>query len=224
MQSKVLYQPSYSLLIVALDEGESVLAEAGAMVSMTSNIQMQTASRGGILQGLKRSVLGGESFFINTFTCGARQGEITFAPSLPGDIMHIPMSGGTMYLQSGAYIVGTSGIQVDTSWAGAKGFFSGAGLFLLKCSGQGDLFVSSYGAIHALDLQVGQEYVVDTGHIVAFDETVTWNVRTAGGIKQTLFSGEGLVCAFTGPGRLYLQTRSFDAFLGFLIPKLPKRD
>jgi len=224
MQSKIVYQPSYSLLVLTLEQGEAVQAEAGAMVSMTPNIEMQTASRGGILQGLKRSVLGGESFFINTFTCASGQGEITFAPSLPGDLMHIPMSGGAVFVQSGSYIVATSGIQVDTSWAGARGFFSGEGLFLLKCSGQGDLFVSSYGAVHAVELQAGQQYIVDTGHMVAFEETVTYNVRPVGGLKQTLFSGEGLVCTFTGPGRLYIQTRSIDAFLKFLIPKLPKRD
>ena len=93
---------------------------------------------------------------------------------------------------------------------------------MLKCTGQGDLFTSAYGAIHPVDLVAGQQYVVDTGHIVAFDGTITYNVRGSGGLKETLLSGEGLVCVFTGPGRLYLQTRSMDAFLKLIIPKLPK--
>ncbi len=224
MQHKILYQPSYSLLIVTLDQGEAVLAEAGAMVSMSPSIQMQTAARGGLLSGLKRSVLGGESFFINTFTAASGQGEITLAPSVPGDMMHVPMSGGSMYVQSGSYIAGTSGVTVDTSWAGARGFFSGAGMFLLKCVGQGDLFVSAYGAVHAVDLQAGQQYIVDTGHVVAFEDTITWSVKPVGGLKSTLFSGEGLVCNFAGPGRLYLQTRSIDAFVSFLAPRMPKKD
>jgi uncharacterized protein (TIGR00266 family) len=223
MQANVFYQPSYSLLQVILESGEQILAEAGAMVSMTSNIQMQTAARGGILGGLKRAVLGGESFFINTFTCSEGPGEVTFAPALPGDVMHVPMDG-TFYVQSGSFICSTPGIRVDTKWGGARLFFSGEGLFLLKCEGRGDLFISSYGAIHAVQLSAGQHYVVDTGHMVAFESSITYTVRGAGGLKETFLSGEGLVCDFVGPGRLYLQTRSMDAFLKFLIPKLPKKD
>jgi uncharacterized protein (TIGR00266 family) len=222
MQNNVLYRPSYSLLQLLLDPGEQVLAESGAMVSMTPNVQIQTSAKGGILGGLKRAVLGGESFFINTFTCQGGPGEMTLAPSLPGDIMHVPMAGGTLFVQSGSYICSSAAIQTDTSWAGGRGFFSGEGLFLLKCDGAGDLFVSSYGAIHMVELQAGQQYLVDTGHMVAFEATVTYNVQAVGGLKSTLLSGEGLVCNFTGPGRLYLQSRSMDAFLKFLIPKLPK--
>jgi uncharacterized protein (TIGR00266 family) len=222
MQNEVLYRPSYSLLRLVMEPGESVLAESGAMVSMTPNIQVQTAAKGGILGGLKRAVLGGESFFINTFTCAGSQGEITRAPRLPGDVMHIPMAGGTMMVQSGSFIASSPTITTDTSWAGAKGMFAKEGLFLLKCDGQGDLFISSYGAIHPVELPAGAGYVVDTGHIVAFESTMNYQVRGVGGLKQTLFSGEGLVAEFSGPGRLYLQSRSFEAFLGVLIPRLPK--
>ncbi len=224
MQADILYQPSYALLRLLLDPGESICAEAGAMVSMTTNIQLETAARGGVLQGLKRSLLGGESFFINTFTCVGGQGEMTLAPSLPGDIMQLPLAGQTIFVQSGSYLAAGPGITVDTSWAGAKGFFSSEGLFLLNCTGQGDLFVSSYGAVHAVELAAGQQYIVDTGHMVAFDSTVTYNVRPAGGWKQTLFSGEGLVCDFSGPGRLYIQSRSEQSFLNWLLPKLPKQN
>jgi len=224
MENNVLYRPSYSLLQLMMQPGEVVRAESGAMVSMTPNIRIQTSARGGILGGLKRSVLGGESFFINTFTCEAGPGEMTLAPPLPGDMMHVPLGGGSIYVQSGSYICNSDGIEVDTSWAGAKGFFSGEGLFLLKCTGQGDLFISSYGAIHTVELQPQQVYMVDTGHMVAFEETVTYDVKRVGDWKSTFLSGEGLVCNFTGPGRLYIQSRSVDAFVRFLAPKLPKRD
>lgn len=222
MQNRILYQPSYSLLQLIMEPGEAVQAESGAMVSRTPNIQMQTAARGGILGGLKRAVLGGESFFINTFTCQGGQGELTLAPSLTGDLSHVALTGNTMFVQSGSYIAATPEIKVDTSWAGARGFFGGQGLFLLKCEGVGDLFISSYGAIHPVELAPGQQYIVDTGHIVAFDATMSYRVTGSGGLKETLLSGEGLVCEITGPGRLLLQTRSMDAFLRFLIPKLPK--
>jgi len=222
VKHEILYRPSYSLLQVLLEPGEQLVAEAGAMVSMTPNVQMQTQARGGVLSGLKRAVLGGESFFINTFTGTAGQGEATFAPSLPGDMMHVPLAGGVMMVQSGSFICATPSINMDTKWGGAKTFFAGKGLFLLKCEGQGDLFISSYGAIHSVELQAGQHYIVDTGHIVAFEGTTSFSIRGAGGLKQTLFSGEGLVCEFVGPGRIYLQTRSFEAFVSVLTPHLPK--
>ena len=114
-------------------------------------------------------------------------------------------------------------IEVNTKWGGAKTFFSKEGLFLLKMSGQGKLFLSSYGAIHKIDLEAGQKHIVDTGHMVAFAENVEYKVKRVGGLKSTLFSGEGLVCELTGPGRIFIQSRSTDAFLSWLLPKVSKR-
>ena len=222
MEHEVLYRPAYALLKIELAQGESVSAEAGAMVSMSSGIAMETKARGGVFSALKRSVLGGESFFINTFRAD-EPGEVTFAPPLPGDIYAAELTGTTLYAQSGSYIASSPDVQVDTKWGGAKTFFSKEGLFLLKLSGSGQVFLSSYGAIHQVELAPGQQYIVDTGHMVAFDESVQYNVKTAGGIKSTLFSGEGLVCRLTGPGRIMIQSRSTDAFLSWLIPKLPKK-
>lgn len=221
MNHDILYGPSYSLARVRLEAGEEINAESGAMVSMSSGIQMQTSVKGGLLSGLKRSVLGGESFFINTFSAAA-PGEVCFAPPLPGDIMHIELTTGALLVQSTSYLASSPSLTVDTKWAGAKGFFAKEGLFLLKVSGRGHLFVSSYGAIHEVPLAAGESYTLDNGHMVAFDESVSYNVRRIGGVKSTLFSGEGLVCTFTGPGRVFLQTRSEDAFLSWLIPHLPK--
>jgi len=222
MEHEVLYRPAYALLKIELAQGESVSAEAGAMVSMSSGIAMETKARGGVFSALKRSVLGGESFFINTFRAD-EPGEVTFAPPLPGDIYAAELAGTTLYAQSGSYIASSPDVQVDTKWGGAKTFFSKEGLFLLKLSGSGHVFLSSYGAIHQVELAPGQQYIVDTGHMVAFDESVQYNVKAAGGIKSTLFSGEGLVCRLTGPGRIMIQSRSTDAFLSWLIPKLPKK-
>lgn len=221
MQNEILYRPSYSILRLLMEAGEKIRVEAGAMVAMTPNLRLDTEARGGLLGGLKRVLLHKETFFINTYTCYDSQGELLLAPSLSGDMAHIPMAGGSMLVQSGSYIASTMDIETDTAWAGAKGFFSGEGLFLLRCIGKGDLFISSYGAIHAVQLAAGQSYIVDTGHMVAFEDTMTYTVQQVGGLKQTLFSGEGLVCNFTGPGRLYLQTRSFDSFVRVLTPHLP---
>lgn len=173
---------------------------------------MQTGTRGGVLSGLKRSLLGGESFFINTFKATA-PGEVTVAPALPGDVAHIVLTGETILVQSGSYLASAEGITVDTKWSGARGFFSGEGLFLLKIAGRGDLLISSYGGIHEINLSVGQRYIVDTSHIVAFGEGVQYAVRRVGGWKTTLLGGEGLVVELTGPGKAYVQTRSPESFL-----------
>jgi len=170
---------------------------------------------------LKRSVLGGESFFINTFTA-PQAGELSVSPTLPGDIVHMPLDRNTALLvQSGSWLASETGVEVDTKWGGAKTFFSGEGLFLLRCSGAGDMLVSSYGAIADRTLQPGEVFKIDTGHIVAFQEGIGYEVNKVGGWKSTLLSGEGLVATFTGPGRLWMQTRSPDDFLGWLIPQLP---
>lgn len=223
MTYEVLYRPSYSLLRLRLSPQESIDAEAGAMVSMSGNIAMDTKVRGGIWGALKRKVLGGESFFINRFTAIGGEGEITLAPPLPGDIMHIPLRGGTILVQSGSYIACSPQVEIDVTWAGAKGFFASEGLFLVKISGLGSLFVSSFGAIHGIELAPYQNYIVDTGHVVAFDGSVRWRVRTVGGLKTTVFGGEGLVCEFSGPGRVFLQSRSVQSFLSWLTHLLPSR-
>ena len=222
MRYEIVHRPSYALGKIELDSGEQLQAEAGAMVSMSAEITIETGMRGGLLGGLKRSVLGGESVFINTFTA-QQSGEVTIAPGLPGDIEALDLNGETVLLQSGAFLAATPDIEVDTSWGGAKSFFSGEGLILLKCTGRGTLFISSYGAIELVELRAGESYTVDTGHMVAFDNTVKYSVGRSGGWKTTLLSGEGLVCKLEGPGRFYMQTRSQDAFLSWLLPKIPKQ-
>ena len=223
MEHEILYQPSYALAKVSLRQGESIVAESGAMVAMSDTIEIKTEARGGLFGGLKRSMLGGESFFQNTFVAQNGPGEVMFAPALPGDIAHLRLNGETVFVQSGSYMASSPDIEVDTKWSGAKGFFSKEGLFLLRASGMGDLFLSSYGGIHEITLNPGQSYTIDTGHMVAFDSTIDYNVRRVGGLKSTLFSGEGLVASYSGTGRLFMQTRSEDAYLSWLIPQLPKR-
>jgi uncharacterized protein (TIGR00266 family) len=222
MQTEILYQPAYSLCRVSFAPGESLRAESGAMVSMSGGIRIETKATGGIMKSLGRSILGGESFFQNTFHADSG-GEVTLAPDLPGDIMTFDLAGHEVIVQSGSYVASDTNIQVETKWGGAKTFFGGEGLFMLKCAGTGLLIISSYGAIHRVSIPAGQSYVVDTGHIVAFPANLTFQVRKVGGLKSTIFGGEGLVCEFQGPGDVFLQTRSQQAFLSWLIPQIPNR-
>ncbi|MBN2101351.1 MAG: TIGR00266 family protein [Candidatus Aenigmarchaeota archaeon] len=222
MQTETLFHPSYTLAQVTLAQGESINAEGGAMVSMDPTISIETKARGGILKALKRSFLGGESFFINTFTAANGPGTITLAPSLPGDMKIEQMKGETLLVQSGSYVASGEGVEIDTQWTGAKTFFASEGLFMLKASGTGTLILSSYGAIHEVELKAGQIWTVDTGHLVAFTANIGFNVKKVGGLKSTFFSGEGLVVDLQGPGKVLIQTRSEDAFLAWLLPKIPK--
>ncbi len=223
MQVEILYRPSYSVARVSLSRQETVHVEAGAMVGMSPDIQMETQARGGFLKSISRSMFGGESFFMNTYT-GSKDGDrILLAPPLPGDIAVIEMQGDSLLVQSGSYLASSEGIQVDTKWSGAKTFFGSEGLIMLQVSGSGTLIVSSYGAIHPIELGAGEKFVVDTGHLVTFVETVRYDIKKVAGWKSTLFSGEGLVAELTGPGKINLQSRSQDSFLSWLIPQLPKQ-
>jgi len=223
MDVEVLYRPSYSIARVRLAPNETILAESGAMVGMSAGVQIETKMRGGFLKALGRSMLGGESFFINSFVAPASGGELLLAPTLPGDISTLTLANETYLVQSGSFLASSEGVQTDTKWSGARTFFGGEGLIMLRCSGSGTLILSSYGAIHELLLAAGETYTVDTGHLVAFNEGVGFRVRTVGGLKSTLLGGEGLVVDLTGPGKVLIQTRSMGAFLDWLLSKMPKR-
>jgi uncharacterized protein (TIGR00266 family) len=220
MNIDVQHRPSYALGIVDLAANETVKAETGAMVSMSSNIQVQSGLQGGLLKSAMRKVLGGESFFVNTFTAAGGPGQVTFAPSLPGDINPVAIRG-ELFVQSGSFLAGESGIDIDTKWGGATSFFSSEGLFLLHLKGTGQALLSSFGAIHKITLDGNRGMIIDTGHVVAFEPTVQWRVKKVSGLFTSLISGEGLVCEFTGKGDVWLQTRSNQAFLDWLIPRLP---
>ena len=221
MEYTIEHGPAFALGVIQLRAGERMQAEAGAMVSMSDTIEMKSEVRGGLMKGLKRSVLGGESFFINKFEASGDGGEVTVAPALPGDIVALEVGGPSLLIQSGSFLAASDGVEIDTKWGGAKSFFSGEGLFLLKATGAGTIFLSSYGAIRLIELGEGQRYTVDTGHMVAFDESVRYSVGKSGGWRTTLTSGEGLVAKLEGPGRFYMQTRAPQAFIDWLAPKLP---
>jgi uncharacterized protein (TIGR00266 family) len=220
---QIEHQPSFSLAILQLQAEQSIMAEAGAMVSMSANIELQSQMKGGLLGALKRAA-GGESAFVSTFTARGGPGEVTLAPGAPGDIAAIEMRNQTFFVQSSSYLAGDAGLTVDTKWGGAKSFFGGEGLFVLMVQGQGLLLVSSFGAIHRKTLRAGERYVVDTGHLVAWEGTTQYTLRkAAAGFFRSMVSGEGIVAEFTGPGELLIQTRNLAALAGLLKPFFPSQ-
>ena len=232
MQYQILYQPSYSLVVVQLERGEAIMAESGAMVSMSPSIKLEAKVSGGGFFGAIKSAVGGESIFRTTYTAEAGPGEVTFAPATMGDIMAVTLAGSRFFVQPGSYLAGDAGLGISVQGS-MRGMLSGEGLFLLTVEGSGLLLLSSFGAIHAKELAPGEEYIVDSGHIVAFEASVQYRLEKASGrsqgvggflkgMMQSAMSGEYLVCRYRGPGRVYLQTRQVQSFVSTLLPFLPR--
>ena len=218
---EIQYQPSFSLVVIQLQPEQSILAEAGAMVSMSANVELQSEMKGGFFGAIKRAA-GGESAFVSTFTARGGPGEVCLAPGAPGDIAALELRNQTFFVQSSSYLAGDAGLTVDTRWGGAKNFFGGEGLFVLQVSGSGLLLLSSFGAIHRKRLQPGERYVVDTGHLVAWEGTTQYSLRKAtSGFFRSMMSGEGIVSEFIGPGEILIQTRNLEAFAGLMKPFFP---
>jgi len=194
MAFKIEGKPDYSFLTVQVPADQTLKVEASAMATMDTNIRMKT-----------------KNLFINDFTAENVPGELGIAPGTPGDLTHQYLDGNTLFLQNSAYVASTQDVNVETKWQGlVKGFFSGESLFLIRCSGKGDLWFNTYGAI--IEVDVKDDYVVDTGNIVAFTEGLEYNITKVGGYKSLFFSGEGFVCRFSGEGKVWIQTRSAQAF------------
>jgi len=220
MDHELIGTPDYGLVRVHLDPGDEVEAEAGAMVGMSDSVEMETSSKGGIVQSAKRSMLGGESFFINTFTVHSEPGVLELAPGQPGDVLHLRMEQ-PLAITRGGFLAGETTVDVDSDFGGFKGFFSGMGFGLLRAEGAGDLFLASFGGIRSVDVGPSGEYVVDTGHILAFEDSLDYEVETVGGWKPTLLSGEGLTCRFRGSGTVWVQTRNAPSFASWIHPFRP---
>lgn len=218
------HQGAFALAVINLAPEQAIAAEAGAMVSMSSNVDLYSEMKGGVFGALKRAV-GGESAFVSTFTARGGPGEVTFAPGAPGDVAGIEMRGQSFAVQSSSYLAGDTSLTVDTKFGGAKSFFGGEGLFVLQVSGTGLLLVSSFGAIHRKVLRPGEQYVVDTGHLVAWEAQMQYQLRKASksGYFRSFLSGEGMVAEFVGPGEILIQTRNLAAFAGLLKPFFPSQ-
>jgi uncharacterized protein (TIGR00266 family) len=210
-------KPDYGFVTVTIPAGQKLKVEAAAMATMDTNIEMKTKLRGGFGR-----FLSGESIFLNEFTAKNGAGDIQLAPSCPGDVDHVYLQNETIYLQNTAFLASSESVLVETKFQGLlKGFFSGESLFLIKCNGTGDLWFNSYGGIIPIDVEDG--YVVDTGHIVAFTEGLDYSISKVGGYKSLFFSGEGLVCRFSGKGRVWIQTRTITPFVSWIHPFRPQK-
>lgn len=231
MHIEIKHRPSYALAVVHLEDRETLIAEGGAMVSKDSHVNLETSMSAGsnaggmlsgLMAGLKRAVAG-ESLFMNRLTPQGGPGHVTLAPTFPGDIEVYELQTGTLILQSSAFLFSGAGVTIDAKWGGARSFFGGEGLIMLRASGRGPIAFNAFGGIRPVDIDGG--FTVDTGHIVAFEDSLQFSVgKFGGGWSSFLFGGEGLVCNFTGRGRLWIQTRNPNEFGTSVGSMLPPRE
>ncbi len=206
MEAEIRNKPSFANIHIKLAAGDLVIAEADAMASMSSNIDIKTKWSGGFTKAVLRRIFGSESMFVNEFSTES-EGELVLTQPFPGDIVCIELKGNTLYLQPGAFLACEPGVTLGLGWAGVRMLVAREGLFRLKVSGTGRVWFGAYGGI--FEREIADEYIVDSGHLVAYEPSIKIRIGMAGGIFSSFFSGEGLVAKLTGPGRIYMQSRSF---------------
>jgi uncharacterized protein (TIGR00266 family) len=211
--------PSFAYLHVDLEPGESIIAEADAMASMAADLDMNARFNGGLVSGLLKKFLGGESLFINEFKNNTGQTKrVTLTQGTPGDIREIELNNQSYCLQPGAYVASTPGLSLGVRWAGLVSGISREGFFKLKVSGTGRLWYGAYGGL--VEKEVSGEYLVDTGHLVSYEPQIKLKLQLAGGIFSSFLGGEGLVTRVVGNGKIVIQTRSLSGLVGWLNPKI----
>lgn len=217
--------PSFGVARIVLDPNENVRVEAGAMMAMSAGVLLQAKAEGGFMKSFKRAALGGESFFLTTYTAPEAGGFVDVAAKLPGDLVEIAIGPGKSWvLSKGSWLASPGTVTLDTSWGGFKNMFGAEGGFVVRASGEGPVVLGCYGALDKWELAAGQTVTVDTGHMVAYEDTVQMALRkVTGGFVQTFKSGEGLVFDFTGPGTVYTQTRNPMELVGWIRSFIPSQ-
>lgn len=225
MNITIEHRPGNSAAKVQLAAKETIVSEAGAMIAMSGDMQITTTTHqkksGSILRAAKRLLMG-ESFFVNHFTAGGQGGELWLASTLPGDMMVHDLKDENLIVQGGSFVACEPAIEMDLGWQGFKSLLSGERIFWIHLKGRGKVVLSSFGCIYPI--VVDGEQIVDTGHIVAFEETLDFKISKAGkSLVSSFLGGEGLVCRFHGKGTVWCQSHNAPGFGKLLGPMLRPR-
>ena len=232
METKTEYGPAFTMMTANLAPGEKIKVEPGAMVAQSDGLEMKTGmgsggGLGGFMKSMMKSALGGESFFVNTYTAGPSGGWISLAPSSPGDIETFDMEPGqSFYMQGGAFMASTINVDTSTKFQGAKSLFSREGAFFLRAEAAdvpGKVFFTSYGAMKEIEVTPDKPIKIDNGHVVAFSEGLNYQISKVKGLGSFFFGGEGFTLDFHGSGSVWIQTRNIQSLANQLIPFLPNR-
>jgi uncharacterized protein (TIGR00266 family) len=207
MEAEIRNKPAFANIHVKLGPGDKIIAEAGAMASMSAGVDIETKWSGGVVNAVLKRVFGSESLFINTYSTQT-QGELILTQPFPGDITCVELTGNTLFLQPGAFLACEPGVKLGLGWAGLRMLIAREGLFRLKVSGTGRVWFGAYGGI--FQREISDQFIVDSGHLVAYEPTINIKIGMAGSLLTSLLSGEGLVTKVSGPGRIYMQSRSFS--------------
>ncbi len=224
METHLRHNPSFAVARLFLQPNEPIKVQSGALMAHSPGMQVDAKMEGGLIAGLKRSVLSGESFFVTTMTAPPQGGWVDIAGVLPGDIIPLEIAPQRpFFITRGCWLANSHGVTTDSKWGGAQNLFGGEGGFGLQARGQGTVVLSVYGALEAMDLQPGEQVVIDSGHVVAYDLGMTFQLRQAAGgqLWKTVKSGEGFVFDFFGPGRVLLQSRNPAAFAAYIRGLVP---
>ena len=225
MKYEILYPEAFPIVKLYLRRGEKIKAESDAMIAMSATVDVEGKMEGGILSGLARKFLTGESMFLQELHAVRGDGEVLIGHAEPGGILDLELDGSYgLRIQQGGFLAATEGIDVDTKMQNlSRGLFSGEGFFILNARGKGTVFVSSYGVIHPINLEQGEEVIIDNGHLVAWPDYMEYKIEKASqGWISSMTSGEGLVCRFRGPGVVLIQTRNPGGFKDWMISLFPK--
>ena len=226
LKYEILYPEAFPVVECHLERGESIKAESDAMIAMSPTIDVEGKMDGGILSGLARKFLSGESMFFQELTARRGAGKILFGHALPGGILDVELDGSYgLTIQKDGFLAATQGINIETKTQNlTRGFLSGEGFFVLNARGRGTIFISSYGVIHPINLDDGEEVIIDNGHLVAWPDYMNYKIEKAsGGWISSFTSGEGLVCRFRGPGVVLIQTRNPESFEGWIRSIVPAK-
>lgn len=212
--------PAFAHLHVDLAPGESLVAESDAMASMAAELDLDAKWNGGLFKALAKRFLGGESLFVSVFTNRTdRPRRLTLTQGTPGEIRAVALRAGeSLCLQPGAFVASTGELELGVKWAGFASLIAREGLFKLQARGPGTLWYGAYGGL--VDHTVEGQYIVDTGHLVAYPPHIKLGIQLAGGIFGSLFGGEGLVTRLEGHGKVVLQSRSVSGLAGWINPRL----
>ena len=221
MDVDIKYAPAFATLFVTLQPGESIIAESDAMASMSPHLEIHTRLNGGFMRAILRKVFGGESLFINEFVCpqGGPAAELVLTQPTPGDVTQVDLRGNSLCLQPGAFIGCGPGVTMGVAWAGFASWINGEGLFRLVVSGEGPVWIGGYGGIATREINGG--YIIDSGHILAYEPSLSLKFRLAGGIFSSFFGGEGWVTLMRGQGTVYMQSRSMQGLTSWTNAHLP---
>lgn len=226
MRFEVLHPGSNAMIRAALEKGEHIKAEAGAMVARSKKLKVYGKMWGGMFSAVKRMTLGGESFFFQEIHADEAAGEVMIAPVRPGDVKVIPIEHDIdYYVKGGCLLAAFGNVVMDTRLQKlSTGMFSGTGVFALHLRGEGHMVISSFGAVMEVGVAAGEEYVIDNGHVVAWSADTELHIVKAGATWMSSFtSGEGLGCKFVGPGKVWVQTRNPDTFGQWVRRFVPAR-